>query len=111
MKQESPASKQREGGGSVQLIYTWALFRGPYLLLAVLVAQCAKEMFLFLDKLFPAERSRSDRKYVSDLLVTCYSSYSRNRRLGNLIGRGCTVRGLLYFTQSCATFRVSSTSA
>ena len=63
--------------------------------LAVLVAQCAKEMFLFLDKLFPAERSRSDRKYVSDLLVTCYSSYSRNRRLGNLIGRGCTVRGAL----------------
>lgn len=63
--------------------------------LAVLVAQCSKEMFQFLDAMFPAQRSSSDRRYVSDLLVTCYSSYSRNRRLGNLIGRGCTVRGAL----------------
>lgn len=63
--------------------------------LAVLVAQCSKEMFSFLDAMFPAPRSSADRRYISDLLVTCYSSYSRNRRLGNLIGRGCTVRSAL----------------
>lgn len=63
--------------------------------LAVLVSQCAVEIRQFLDKAFPAERHLLDRKYVADLLVTCYSPYSRNRRLGNLIGRGCTVRGAL----------------
>ena len=61
---------------------------------AVLVSQCAMEIRQFLDKVFPAER-HLDRKYVADLLVTCYSPYSRNRRLGNLIGRGCTVRSAL----------------
>ena len=62
---------------------------------AVLVAQCEKEMFRFLDSIFPAQRPSEDRRYISDLLVTCYSSYSRNRRLGLLIGRGCTVRSAL----------------
>ena len=63
--------------------------------LAVLVSQCECEINQFLNKVFPAERNCLDRKYVADLLVTCYSPYSRNRRLGNLIGRGCTVRGAL----------------
>ena len=27
--------------------------------------------------------------------MTCYSTYSRNRRLGLLIGRGCTVRSAM----------------
>ena len=63
--------------------------------LAVLVSQCAREINQFLDAVFPADRNCLDRKYVADLLVTCYSPYSRNRRLGNLIGRGCTVRGAL----------------
>ena len=63
--------------------------------LAVLVSQCESEIYQFLTKVFPAERNCLDRKYVADLLVTCYSPYSRNRRLGNLIGRGCTVRSAL----------------
>ena len=63
--------------------------------LAVLVSQCAGEIKQFLEKAFPAERNCLDRKYMADLMVTCYSPYSRNRRLGNLIGRGCTVRGAL----------------
>ena len=63
--------------------------------LAVLIANCATEMRRFLDTLFPAERNTQSSPYLGDLLVTCYSNYSRNRRLGMLIGRGCTVKSAL----------------
>ena len=63
--------------------------------LAVLIANCATEMRSFLNHLFPAERNTQSSPYLGDLLVTCYSNYSRNRRLGMLIGRGCTVKSAL----------------
>ena len=63
--------------------------------LAVLIANCATEMRRFLDHLFPTERNTQSSPYLGDLLVTCYSNYSRNRRLGTLIGRGCTVKSAL----------------
>lgn len=64
--------------------------------LAVLIANCATEMRRFLDHHFPAaERNTQSSPYLGDLLVTCYSNYSRNRRLGLLIGHGCTVKSAL----------------
>lgn len=63
--------------------------------ISVLIANCAAEMSRFLVAC-GAER---DDMYASacmgDLLVTCYSNYSRNRRLGLLIGRGCTVKSAM----------------
>ncbi|MDE6069274.1 MAG: NAD(P)H-dependent glycerol-3-phosphate dehydrogenase [Alistipes sp.] len=78
--------------------------------LAVLIANSAGEMKRFLDESYPAGRETLVSAYTGDLLVTCYSVYSRNRRLGLLIGHGCTVRSALnemtmvaegYFAADC----------
>lgn len=63
--------------------------------LSVLIANCAAEMRRFLDGCFPAGRDTLSSPYLGDLLVTCYSTYSRNRRLGLLIGHGCSVKSAL----------------
>lgn len=77
---------------------------------AVLVAECAREMTRYLQDSYPAERDTLESAYLGDLLVTCYSTYSRNRRLGQLIGKGCTVKSALnemtmiaegYFASDC----------
>lgn len=78
--------------------------------LAVLIANSAGEMKRFLDESYPDSRETLVSAYVGDLLVTCYSVHSRNRRLGLLIGRGCSVRSALnemtmvaegYFAADC----------
>ena len=77
---------------------------------AVLISSCAKEMTRCLKESYPDHRDTMDPAYLGDLLVTCYSNYSRNRRLGLLIGRGCTVKSALnemtmvaegYFASDC----------
>ncbi len=62
---------------------------------AVLTAACAKEMTRFINESYPFERDTMNSAYLGDLLVTSYSSFSRNRRLGQLIGHGCTVKSAL----------------
>ena len=78
--------------------------------LAVLIANSAGEMARFLEKSYPDRRDTLVSAYLGDLLVTCYSTYSRNRRLGLLIGHGCTVKSALnemtmvaegYFAADC----------
>lgn len=77
--------------------------------LSVYIANAADEMAGFLRK-FGAEHITvgehdgedpvTHRKtpnyaasvYLGDLLVTCYSLHSRNRRFGNMIGRGYSVK-------------------
>lgn len=64
--------------------------------LAVLIAGCAAEMSRFLDEAIPIEgRDINTAAYMGDLLVTCYSPLSRNRRLGTLLGKGCSVKSAL----------------
>lgn len=61
--------------------------------LAAYIANCLKEMEKFVTELYPnAERKISDSVYLGDLLVTAYSSFSRNRMFGNMIGHGLSVR-------------------
>jgi glycerol-3-phosphate dehydrogenase (NAD(P)+) len=64
--------------------------------LAVLIAGCAAEMKRFIDEAVPLEgRNINAAAYMGDLLVTCYSPLSRNRRLGTLLGKGCSVKSAL----------------
>lgn len=64
--------------------------------LAVLISGCASEMSRFLDEAVPTHsRDLNTAAYMGDLLVTCYSPLSRNRRLGTLLGKGCTIKSAL----------------
>lgn len=60
---------------------------------SVWVANAAREMALFLDQVCPHPgRDAFGSAYLGDLLVTCYSQYSRNRSFGQMIGQGYSVR-------------------
>ena len=68
--------------------------------LSVYIANCANEMANFLQKCDHTEAANkvatapnyNASVYLGDLLVTCYSLYSRNRTFGNMIGKGYSVR-------------------
>ncbi|MES1225079.1 MAG: NAD(P)H-dependent glycerol-3-phosphate dehydrogenase, partial [Bacteroidota bacterium] len=77
--------------------------------LSVYIANAADEMAVFLKKsgavhITVGEHEGEDpithRKtpnyaasvYLGDLLVTCYSLYSRNRNFGNMIGKGYSIK-------------------
>jgi glycerol-3-phosphate dehydrogenase (NAD(P)+) len=76
--------------------------------LSVYIANAADEMAGFLRKVGVKhivvgehEKNTTTKKrdmnyaasvYLGDLLVTCYSLYSRNRTFGNMIGKGYTVK-------------------
>ena len=63
--------------------------------LAVLISNCAAEMTRFLQESYPYELDTQASAYLGDLLVTSYSIHSRNRRLGLMIGHGCSVKTAL----------------
>ena len=60
--------------------------------LSVLIANCADEMAGFLRKVGVAPANYAASVYLGDLLVTCYSLYSRNRTFGNMVGKGYSVK-------------------
>ncbi|HEV3325739.1 MAG TPA: NAD(P)H-dependent glycerol-3-phosphate dehydrogenase [Puia sp.] len=60
--------------------------------LSVLIANSADEMAGFLRKVGVHPANYAASVYLGDLLVTCYSLYSRNRTFGNMIGKGYSVQ-------------------
>ena len=64
--------------------------------LSVYIANSANEMVRFVRKMRIDEDGTglnyAASAYLGDLLVTCYSLYSRNRTFGNMIGKGYSVR-------------------
>ena len=50
--------------------------------LAVLISNAIQEIKRFVDAVHPIGRDINDSAYLGDLLVTAYSSFSRNRMFG-----------------------------
>lgn len=63
--------------------------------IAVYVSNAIREMETFLESIYPEKRDVNDSAYLGDLIVTAYSLFSRNRNLGNLIGKGYTVKSAI----------------
>jgi glycerol-3-phosphate dehydrogenase (NAD(P)+) len=62
---------------------------------AVFVSNAIREMEVFLEGIHEMPRDVNESAYLGDLLVTAYSLFSRNRSLGNLIGKGYTVKSAI----------------
>ena len=58
---------------------------------SVLMSNAIREMKRFIKKVHKMKRNINNSAYLGDLLVTGYSTFSRNRMFGNMIGKGYTV--------------------
>ncbi len=59
---------------------------------AVLVSRAIQEIARFVEAVHPIARDINEPAYLGDLLVTAYSTFSRNREFGAMIGKGYSVK-------------------
>jgi glycerol-3-phosphate dehydrogenase (NAD(P)+) len=59
---------------------------------AVLVSRAIQEIERFVTAVHPIARDINEPAYLGDLLVTAYSTFSRNREFGTMVGKGYSVR-------------------
>ncbi len=59
---------------------------------AVLISNAIQEIERFVTAVHPVNRDIKDSAYLGDLLVTAYSSFSRNRTFGTMVGKGYSVK-------------------
>ena len=59
---------------------------------SVLMSNAIREMRRYIKRVHKMKRDINNSAYLGDLLVTGYSTFSRNRMFGNMIGKGYTVK-------------------
>ena len=59
---------------------------------AVLVSRAIQEIARFVAAVHPIDRDINEPAYLGDLLVTAYSTFSRNREFGTMVGKGYSVK-------------------
>ena len=59
---------------------------------AVLISNAIQEIERFIAATCPGRRNIDDSGYLGDVLVTCYSKFSRNRQFGQMVGMGYSVK-------------------
>ena len=62
---------------------------------AVLMSNAIREMKRYIRQVHKMKRNINNSAYLGDLLVTGYSTFSRNRMFGNMIGKGYTVKSAM----------------
>lgn len=59
---------------------------------SVLMSNAIREMNRYIKRVHKMKRNINNSAYLGDLLVTGYSTFSRNRMFGTMIGKGYTVK-------------------
>ncbi|MFC2110251.1 NAD(P)H-dependent glycerol-3-phosphate dehydrogenase [Bacteroidota bacterium] len=62
---------------------------------AVLMSNAIREMKRYIKRIHKMKRNINNSAYLGDLLVTGYSTFSRNRMFGNMLGKGYTVKSAM----------------
>tara|TARA_B100000768_G_C11179218_1_gene332188 strand:+ start:84 stop:440 length:357 start_codon:yes stop_codon:yes gene_type:complete len=63
--------------------------------MSILMSNSIREMKKFIDSITKVDRNINNSAYLGDLLVSGYSSFSRNRRLGVMLGKGYDIKSIL----------------